>query len=1708
MKYSQNRKLGISLVAVLMFMLAATTASIVVFRLIGSENFSSGARLKASEAYQASESGLDAVQSWLTNRANDVAALVSMYKPGTRVLLTESNGGAINVLGGIGGTSGTTGQQNFKVYLTGADTASRPMKLKFLSIGTARDGSEIGQTAIFDVDGLYRIKFDLVKKLEAPPPPALYGGSINFQGTSTISSAFVNGDWSGNPPRASGDWVITGNATLSGNDFQVEGTTCVGNNLSLNNNNFLKSGDIYAGNMTTACGIFDNVYVENGLSQASSCDFYVYENLTVVNGTASTASARPFRVYGNLVMGQDAILRLNYQNTPYNIIDGNVWIPNPNGIGTTSGNYNQILGNSNGSILAVEGVSAAGQSGGFYRYASDATGQTFLSTAPAPTPITVDGPSFPGADDVKEYCDNIWKKPSGGGCNGNDFIIEDIVKTEINLFSERAHNAACGLSNTFAIGNNNRDADITTLNNCYNSQKNAGTLYGDDGSGSVGFLVIKMSFSGNTNFNGDVLLDGKFVFIFENQVPAYLRLPPTAQNAAVLVYLKNGVGQTLTPTRCAQNVTYYNYFIYSLAPITGGIESFNGVNCPLTGTVYFPVRDPETGELTCPSAVDLRSNATLTQNNDLVRALEAAGIICDPNMPGCGSNPPPPPPPPGIVNTEIDAHWIPVSSRLFVKLESKEISAERDPIRESPQPTINNLSKSIIVMPRLVRITTNDFTSNARNLRDHYTYIYLNGAVANDSTGNAPACEGMGALGGLSLSQNGDNEEGYYRCRFAGNNAVPHSDFYVAVMGATSNPKVSISPHTGTVDKIEGSCTTVQLLAEEEEANGDGWQVRITKQTDSDNWSVSASSSCISDAGSYLCTLKGTSLSALQVCIASLQGSNSIAFSISNGNLVQPYKIVQGEDQSTISTLAVLADVERQAIPNDNTWRECQATPPVWANVACNEKIEIQANELWKCEANEQFTYAINDSEACESVGPATGAMTAQHGLTTVFQASLKWKKRNLTVSGGTLNVDPPASIVSPPQPSFTCSADCGDTLYHGATYTIRTTSGIYGYCINDPVCGNPTGVIDENAYFITVTPTGPTTITLKNSVPPTSFAGCALSTSAVAQKEGSQISWATLQSFVSDASRAVNASAGLVGINDSYHRCDNPTFDYLIDGSLVSSSSSYTVPNVPSGQATGSLTISMRAKCGGGVGDLPSSNTYLDCGTISVSKRAPATVTCNWTKNPFHANETPEITVEVNKGDENECTTVPSITGSVGGTWNQQGNVSINGSTRTYVFRRSASISEGEYALGAVGASVASCANYPAAQCPAFEVTEAPPGSSSSSAPLCQVSKASVVQGENIPPPSITCADGSNAAKDNTTIFAATGSGQVPTNANSNTGWQGTGNAYYGASITGSQPITVSNFLCNGSTYSGVIDCGAIQVNRAISCNANSTTIASGATVAPTVYCNGTNNNIPAVLNSSSFAISGTNCGITGNSNGTVDITRSGTGSGTCTLTLASLTCDGNSLTNVNQSCGSITVNSPAPSSSSGGGQCDYQDSWCGGMDLSSVKENQTSWPNTGECVFYSSISAIIQVSSGELCINGACKNNYGGWWSDGELPAKKDNGYYVYCKTATCIVQLNNPQAGALNCSGGGTPPPTPSIAVTGSATSIPIGTSYITCTGGSQLICWSNPASTFTLNGVNCTAHSAEGYGACGSGTCNNSQTMQVVVTERDIQCKGGW
>ena len=76
----RSLKAGVSLIAVLLFMLMATIAATATWKWITSEGFSSQSRMIKREALQSAEAGIQATRAWMTYHANDVGALIREYQ--------------------------------------------------------------------------------------------------------------------------------------------------------------------------------------------------------------------------------------------------------------------------------------------------------------------------------------------------------------------------------------------------------------------------------------------------------------------------------------------------------------------------------------------------------------------------------------------------------------------------------------------------------------------------------------------------------------------------------------------------------------------------------------------------------------------------------------------------------------------------------------------------------------------------------------------------------------------------------------------------------------------------------------------------------------------------------------------------------------------------------------------------------------------------------------------------------------------------------------------------------------------------------------------------------------------------------------------------------------------------------------------------------------------------------------------------------------------------------------------------------------------------------------------------------------------------------------------------------------------------------------------------------------------------------------------
>jgi hypothetical protein len=691
----------------------------------------------------------------------------------------------------LGGMQINKRQQDFKVYLTGVNTETQPYKFKFLSIGTARDGSKHSQAAIFDVAGLYRMAVDL----PVPPGPqrdvpALFigAGDVQYSGSNRVSSAYINGNWGGNPPITDKDFVVTGNLELSGDDINIGGTTCVGKNLSIQNQREGKViHDVYVGgNITGAGGGFDNLFVEGNLNQGNAA-VLINKNLTV-NGDINTdlgGGSFYFTVNGNLVMGNGQ-LNFNGDNADFTVMDS-VWIPNANGIPGNMGNNanRRILGSAYNSLLAVQNLESTTCTNNCKQENSNTVFSTGAANGRKIADLNSNADKKPaGADTAKNYCYEIWDVKIG--CDGQPtVVVEDLIKTApLMILEEYAANGKCNGINSpeHRYADNNNDSFINALNACAG---NKSILYND-------FLVVKVE--GNSNANFAAPLDGNFIFIFDQKAwGSQFRLPPTTGASKVLMYLKGGIDGMIMPSVCNTSVGY-NYFIYVLE----GFPQANGFtsNCPMNGTVYMPQVNPITGEMNCnSSSTQLQGQANMIQNEELLEALFDAGVICDYEggecQPGGATDPndPEPPPPPGFIS---DVSYVPAVPHLRVALQSQYASEENSDNSINAEP-------AILVMPRIIYVQPGEINSTSE-LTQYYNVLYLNGAYSGQSK---PAKEGV-----LPLCNGNLSEQGVRTCTVNMKNGTDcnselcRNSFYVTIASAnlgTSSSSAGASSGSATL---------------------------------------------------------------------------------------------------------------------------------------------------------------------------------------------------------------------------------------------------------------------------------------------------------------------------------------------------------------------------------------------------------------------------------------------------------------------------------------------------------------------------------------------------------------------------------------------------------------------------------------------------------------------------------------------------------------------------------------------------------------------------------------------------------------------------------------------------------------------------------------------------------------------------------------------
>jgi hypothetical protein len=805
-----------------MFMLAATTASIVLHRWISSENLSSGARLKANEAYQASESGLNAVHGWLANNAADAGAMLTQYESSRQPILLEN-------LGSLGGAR----NQNYKVYLIGADITTTPMKLKFMSVGKGRDNSEARQTSIFSVNGLYKLNapgYVPSQKCEGEDCDfkyAFFGGfSSNTQGK--FSSAVINGDMTINGFTSNKSLLVTGNlSTMDNGDKKIgcppDGSDEPPGNLyvvgDFNVRGFIICGDAYVGGkvITSTGPVFQgDLYAAGGISKGSPLT--VQGNLTLKDMLSSTNNDG-MAVLGNLVMEEKGNINFFndiFANNPNLDVKGSVWI-NENFAGTKNRDKagHVKLGSGN-AIVYVPNVFEDPAGSRVWKNSN-----VYFTASNVKNPSNTNKPD--GANDLADMASKVENCPGRGLCVPDPLELPAETKAQwlaaADKLQEMANPANAvdtaklkSISNSclrlLKEKNSNSNHDIQGkwlgcglgsqtkfteyVNQCYADLKNY-----DSGSLLYNKQFLAVHMDGTCNGDPRGVLRGSLIFVFKNNVSANIKLGETAQDANIFIYLMQGATGKMAFTGSRNDGKHRNYFIFSEKDIAGASGSTT-----ISGAIFL-ANSSKSGAIT---------DTDINFNESLYNALIESGILYFKN--NSGNNAPPPDPELIQKSSITDIHWIPTSSRLAVKLESKQISLEKEPVPSA----MGKLSQSVLVMPRIVRIATNEF-ANINDLRKYYAFMYLNGAIENSEANMQPNCTSH-PDGSISLGTILPLREGMYVCNFSNANEQQISNFYLRISGDKSGTAVTESEIASSSSKQSSSSEQSSIASSSSAASG------------------------------------------------------------------------------------------------------------------------------------------------------------------------------------------------------------------------------------------------------------------------------------------------------------------------------------------------------------------------------------------------------------------------------------------------------------------------------------------------------------------------------------------------------------------------------------------------------------------------------------------------------------------------------------------------------------------------------------------------------------------------------------------------------------------------------------------------------------------------------------------------------------------------
>ena len=899
-KNFKMNKAGVSLIAVLLFMLIATIAATATWKWITSEGWSSTSRMLKREAYQSSIAGIENARAWMTYHGNDVGALINQYYAnGNQPIKLNSRL-----------TPWLRADQNYDVWLTGVNTeAAHNIKLKLLSRGTSRGNSVHTEVAILNVDGLYQVKIP-GENLAMDFDKAFSGALNDMTNSPTIESAIVNGNYSGNQPSVDKELIVTGNVTLAGPvagarglagaDFYVRG------NLAVNGNTIMGGPGKVAyvgGNVSSCQGGSDfhprgDFMVEGDFS--ADCNIEVDGNMTIGGTLYRDDAGRKFKIGKNLVFRQggdfnwtgDASLtgvgREGVGKKSYlaKVSGGSSDINNNRkvNLGTEIYLYNAFPATihhcpngcvSNGEIhyyscmnRCLSGMGVDSYCNGFFTSCTDHNGTDVgvssnryfsFKTGPGNVgKVQADRVAAWSKNDnvLKNIGDDYWKNIDKMNAYGNminsatNTIPQPILLKDSSTWVKKTANARCrelnypnvDKSNTGKITSGdmaNEDGTTNVLkdiNDCYQKLSANG-----DPILYNGFMIVRFDGSAQRNMCQHVteVMQGKFVFYFDSQI--------NADGGSGAFYLPPTTEESTimlftsegggTIFSATTDADHPGPYVYNYF-----IYSDGGSEAQLAFSNLQINGSVVMAHGSKASILD--GGVHLNYNGNVLSALAEAGIIeQNPEYTAVVNADEPVVGPGGVAAAGgTDAYYISTAPQLHVTLISQSESREDPPTGDAANVGVQ---ESFIVLPRVIYLPKNPYGK----LSDYFSVVGLNGAAVTKNMADVSECPEIPKDPSLLYNRTAGAAATYlvpgvYECKYTLNNdkEVP---FYVKVQNELMGNSPFVHFTQSYQDMSENSEESLKLVYPAS-SGAEAFEITIAKPNNlPESWTVTPATTLV-----------------------------------------------------------------------------------------------------------------------------------------------------------------------------------------------------------------------------------------------------------------------------------------------------------------------------------------------------------------------------------------------------------------------------------------------------------------------------------------------------------------------------------------------------------------------------------------------------------------------------------------------------------------------------------------------------------------------------------------------------------------------------------------------------------------------------------------------------------------------------------------------